>query len=129
SQIKFQGFINPDGIWEDYVYDRWQLSVSATDGLPNLKNISFAPNSEQTYSGMMNLLDIIVICLSKTGLNLPLNTHVKIFYTGFIAQIDILNNVFVRVDAYKNRDEGMNCEDVLDSILRIFNATIVQMNG
>lgn len=129
NDVKFEGFINPDGIWEDYVYDRWVLSVSATDGLPNLKNISFSPNASNTYSGMMNLLDIIVICLSKTGLNLPLNTHVKIFYTGFIAQIDILNNVYLRVDAYKNGSEGMNCADVLESILRIFNATIVQMNG
>lgn len=37
----FEGWINPDGWFQDWVNDKWEISMTAVDGLGTLKNLEF----------------------------------------------------------------------------------------
>lgn len=130
-QTVFIGWIKPDGIWEDFIADKWQLTIQAFDGLSTLKNISFADNAGDPYRGFINLSDIIFICLEKTGFSLPINRNVDVKYTGLVGQSNYLWATNIKVEAFTtgNKGEAMDCDAVLKNVLTIFNASVVQMNG
>lgn len=130
GNVLFIGFIKPDGIWEDYVSDRWILSLQCIDGLSTLKSISFSNANGVIYTGKRSLLSVVVDCLSKTSLNLPININCKVFYEGFDGFQDILDNVIINTERYfQNADQPMDCESVLKSLLTIFNCTLIQQGG
>lgn len=130
GNIAFLGFIKPDGIWEDFVTDRWFLTIQCIDGLSTLKNISFSNANGVIYTGKRSLLSVVIDCLSKTSLALPININCKVFYEGFDGFNDILDNVIINTERYfQNADEPMDCESVLKSLLVIFNCTLIQQSG
>lgn len=130
GETRFIGFLKPDGIIEDWVSDKWGLDIVAIDGLSTLKNLYFSNENGTMVLSKMSILDVIVICLNKTGLILPLNINVDIFYEGF----DPINTIFesVKINTerfFKGESEPMDCDSVLSSILNIFNATLIMQNG
>ncbi|SHH68720.1 hypothetical protein SAMN05421866_3481 [Chryseobacterium oranimense] len=133
EQLIFVGFLKPDGIWEDYVYDRWELSIDAYDGLSTLKDMSFSNENGMSFIGKQNGLSIIKNCLKKTGLDLPINVNCEIEYDGFIGDIaesTIFEGAFFNMERYfQDAKEPMDCESVLKSIIQIFNCTVMQMHG
>lgn len=139
SEIEFLGFILPDGIWEDWVSDKWILNISASDGLAALKNTSFAQDisnidgSPLNFYGRMTVLQIFDICLKKTGLNLNSNTIIYLEYFEHIGGT-ILGSLYTSVERYFQNNNGtdseaMDCDAVLRSWLQVFNATLVQFKG
>lgn len=130
SNVVFLGFIFPDGIWEDFVTDRWVLTLNASDGLSTLKNISFSNENGLNFYGRMTAMNIIYICLKKTGFDLHINVICYIEYLNMFNVSSIFSNIFMSTERYfQNEDEPMNCEDVLKSILQCFNCTIEFRNG
>lgn len=130
SSVLFVGFIKPDGIFEDFVTDRWFLTIQCIDGLSTLKNISFSNSNGVIFSGKRSLLSVVIYCLNKTSLNLPININCKVFYEGFDGFQDILDNTIINTERYfQNADEPMDCETVLKSLLNIFNCTLIQQDG
>lgn len=130
GQDIFIGFIKPDGVDEDYTSDRWFLRIACIDGLSTLKNISFSNANGVVYTGKRSALSVIVDCLNKTALNLPININCNIFYEGFDFVQQVLDSVIINTERYfQNADEPMDCESVLGSILTLFNATVIQYNG
>lgn len=130
GNILFIGFIKPDGIRGSYVSVRWDLTINCIDGLSTLKNISFSNANGVIYTGKRSLLSVVVDCLSKTSLNLPININCKVFYEGFDGFQDILDNVIINTERYfQNADQPMDCESVLKSLLTIFNCTLIQQGG
>lgn len=133
SLTVFLGFILTADIWEDFVADKWTLNINATDGLSSLKNTSFSNENGLNFFGRMTALQIINICLNKTGLNLGLNTNVQIQYYEW-NRYDILTDIYLSTERYFQNDNGtesepMDCDSVLRSILQIFNASVVQQKG
>ena len=127
--IVFSGYILPDGIWSDFVADKWILDITATCGLSSLKNFSFSQENKQNFYGRMTAIDIINNCLQKTGLNLPIYANCQIVYDGW-SGYNILSSVYFSTERYfQNKDEPMDCESVLKSIMQIFGATILQFNN
>lgn len=130
--IRFQGFIIPDQMWEDWVRDKWELDITATCGLSSLKNIAFAQQNSTgdniiNFFGRMKAIDIITNCLQKTGLNLPIYANIQISYLGLNNIQNILNSIYLPAERYfQNEKEPMDCQDVLSSVLQIFGATVVQ---
>ena len=41
----FEGWLNPEGFFEDFVNDRWIVSFDCVDGLSYLKNLAFVDDS------------------------------------------------------------------------------------
>lgn len=127
--IVFSGYILPDGIWSDFVADKWILDITATCGLSTLKNFSFSQENKQNFYGRMTAIDIINNCLQKTGLNLPIYANCQIVYDGWSGH-NILSSVYFSTERYfQNKDEPMDCESVLKSLMQIFGATILQFNN
>lgn len=127
----FIGFIKPDGIFEDWVSNRWILDIDAIDGLSTLKNLSFVTDNGNFYIGRMSILDVMKNCLHRTGLDLPINVCVDLDYEGKpLENYTILEDVFVSTERYYQDSKNvMDCESVLKSLLQIFNATVIQQDG
>ena len=129
--VIFIGYIKPDGIYEDWVSNKCTLSVDAFDGLSTLKNLAFQQDNGGPFQGKLTILDAIKNCLHRTGLDLHINESVKMFYEGFSTGGNgILEAATINTERYyQDTAKVMDCESVLKSLLQIFNATIVQMNG
>lgn len=133
NKLLFDGFLKPDGIYQSFVSDRWMLSLTCVDGLGVLKDLAFVQSNGFPFIGRMNALDVIFNCLRRTSLNLPINTAVNIYYEGLTASdnLDPLTQVYLSVDRFKKGDFDtlMNCQEVLNSVLNLFNANICQVEG
>lgn len=133
SQKIFHGNLKPDGITEDFVSDKWEMSLEAIDGLSTLKNLSFVNLDQTLVIGKRRIFEIVRICLSRIGYDLPINMYLPINYSGNTnPDLPILWTTIINADRfYKEKDsiKPMDCEAVLKSCLEIFGATILQMNG
>ena len=135
GKVKFLGFILPDSIWEDFVADKWNLQITASDGLSSLKNVSFSQDitndegSPLLFTGRFTAMNIINICLKKTGLELPINVNCQVAYNDWVGK-SILSSIYLSTERYfQNESEPMDCESVLKSIMQIFNATLIFQDG
>lgn len=128
STVMFTGFLNPEGLYEDYVSDKWVISLDVSDGLSFLKNLSYVDNSTGLFfTGKQSELTIIKNCLLRTGLTLNINTSIGISYTNQDASTNVLAETFLNADRFRKEDNGntvMNCDEVLRSVLEKYNACI-----
>jgi hypothetical protein len=133
NKLLFDGFLKPDGIFQSFVSERWMLSLTCVDGLGILKDLAFVNSKGFPFVGRMTALDVIFNCLQRTNINLPINTSVNIYYEGLSPTdlIDPLTQVYLSVDRFVKGDKDtiMDCQEVLKSVLNLFNANICQVNG
>ena len=133
NKLLFDGFLKPDGIYQSFVSDRWMLNLTCVDGLGILKDLAFVQSNGFAFTGRMNAVDVIFNCLRRTNLNLPINTSVNIYYEGLVPSdlLDPLTQVYLSVDRFKKGDYDtlMDCQEVLTSVLNLFNANICQVDG
>ena len=133
NQTIFYGILKPDGIWEDFVSNRWEISMDAMDGLSILKDLSFVKDDGTFYSGKINQFDAVKQCLHRIGYDLPINISKDLpVYDGFSGTDTILKSVLMNADRFyqdAQKNNIMDCEAVLKSVLEPYSATIVQMNG
>lgn len=133
NKLLFDGFLKPDGVYQSFVQDQWVLSLSCVDGLGLLKDLAFVQSSGLPYTGRQKAIDVIYNCLRRTGLQMNINTSVNIYYDGLTPtdELDPLNETYVSVDRFVKNDNDtiMDCNDVLKSILNLFNAVICQIEG
>jgi hypothetical protein len=135
--IKFIGFISPEGIFEDWVNDKWLLTINAIGGLGYLENLKYVDEFGLPFLGKQSPMQIISNCLKRTGLELNINSRIDFEYVGFdnedVVPLDrnILIYTALTTDRYYREDEEtiMDCQEVLESVLSIFNASICQMDG
>lgn len=131
NEVKFIGWIKPDGIFEDMTTSDWNLDVDAFDGLSTLKDLSF-----NRYDGLefpekkLSILKVIENCLKRTGLFLPINVSVGLAYSLSLPENTVLEKTIVSLERYyQERKKPMDCASVIKSLLQVFNATLVQQNG
>src|SRR6478735_3446363 len=133
SKLIFRGFLNPDGVFQSFTRDIWQINLSCVDGLGAIDNLSFVKETGLRFIGKMNSQDIIFNCLRRTGMLQKINTSVNIFYEGYedLPNKNIFESVVLNTDRFIKEDDDtiMSCGDVLRSILDIFNACITQEDG
>lgn len=78
----WRGWLVPDFWQEPYIAPPYVVELEATDGLGELKSADFVFENiygPQFYSGRMTHLEVIVLCLKRTGLDLPIYTAVNVF--------------------------------------------------
>lgn len=134
SQLIFIGFIKPDGIYEDWVSDRWILSIDCYDGLNILKDLSFVKNDGMFFKNNMSELNAIYYSLIRTKLDLPINVCIDVFNSEYSFDIyhSVLEQVYINTERYYQdveKEKIMDCNEVVSSILSTYNASIIQMNG
>ena len=132
NQILFNGWLSPEGLYEDFVADHWIISLDCTDGLGFLNNLSYVEDATGlTFSGKQTLLEIVVNCLKRTKTPQNILTAIKIYYVGLSQSVDPFANVSYNADRFVKGDDNtiMNCEEVLKSVLEPFGAVLTSYNG
>lgn len=67
DELKFRGWLSPDGIFEDYVNDAWVIELEARDGISDLQNKAYVDGDGNMYEGQATLRTILLRCLERTG--------------------------------------------------------------
>lgn len=126
----FVGWLSPEGLYENYVSDKWQITLNAIDGLGYLEDIKYISDDGILYSGKQTDIEKLSIALGKTNLGLGFRTSINIFYEG-LSGVDILANTYFNAERYYTEDnnEPFNCKEILESVLQKYNATITQEDG
>lgn len=128
--LLFQGFVLPDGIYESFTSDIWNISITCTDGLGFLDNLSFTNDSGSAFSGKISMFDAIYNCLNKTGLQLGISTYIPLYIVGEVENenVDTLSLAHLNSARFIKSDNNttMSCSEVLRSILTTLNAVITQ---
>jgi hypothetical protein len=120
------GWIDPDGYSEDYTNTPYIASLTASDGLDDLKNDSFT-----SLPQLQPLWDWFLDSISQTGLSLPYFESINIYddemATGNndspLVQAEVNERTFLAVG------ERVTHHDVITGILRPFFARIYQYRG
>lgn len=131
SVTLFNGWLSPEGFFQDYTSDRWAISVDCVDGLGFLGDLSYVDSDGLFYTGKQSQLEIIVNCLNRTGISQNILTNIDIYYDGLSTSLDILDNVYFNADRFI-KDDGdtiMSCEEVLNDVLEPYGATLISFNG
>jgi len=133
GNLIFYGFLKPDGVYQSFTRDMWVITIDCIDGLGALSNLSFVQSNGLHFLGKMKAIDIVYYCLQRSGISLPINTAINVYYEGLTLtdSLDILQKVKMNADRFVKIDNDtiMSCEEVLKSILDVFCAVITQENG
>ena len=130
----FQGFLIPDGIFESFTSDIWNISVRCTDGLGFLENLSFVNDNGSAFSGKISMMDVIYYSLKKTGLQLKINTYIPLYYYGITdedIETDVLTLAYLNTERFVKSDDNtiMSCHEALTYLLTTINAVVTQEDG
>lgn len=134
SSVIWQGFIIPDGCQESWSYTPYTIQVNAVDGLGLIKNLAYVQNDGNFWIGKQSFNTVIYNCLSRLGLpEIKVNSCVNIYE---VAQTqgngyDPLELTLVDAERFLKDDEfnPMDCQEVINSILKEWTACIIQSEG
>lgn len=133
NKLVFRGFLKPDDVFESFVQDAWYINLTAIDGLGILENLSFVKEKGLFFVDKMKAFDIVYYCLKRIGIAMKINTFINTYYEGLTPSdsLDPLQKIYLIADRYVKIDDNtiMSCEEVLKSVLDIFQAVITQVDG
>ncbi|MFA5243714.1 MAG: hypothetical protein WC380_00300 [Pedobacter sp.] len=134
ASLIWSGFIIPDGCQESFAFTPYTIQVNAVDGLGLIKNLSYVQNDGNFWLGKQSFLEVIYNCLNRLSYpSIVINTCVNIYPDSYTPSdtLDPLNTTFVDAQRFLKDDEinPMNCQEVMDSILRQWTACIIQSEG
>lgn len=118
NQLYWQGYVLPELYSENYIDPPFDISVTATDQLATLKEITYAQEE-----GMFPLMEIIQYILLQTGLEIPVRQHVGI--TVGEDENSFLDNSYLYTEGFW----GESCYDVLNNLLSSANLTLQMIAG
>jgi len=113
------GYIVPQQYQAPYKTAPNNITILATDGLGLLKNESF------TLTGRNSELTTVRHCIDKIALNLGYAIAISMRPKGQATDRAVLAQVYSDAEIYENK----NCYEVLEDILKKYDADITQVNG
>ena len=128
SVVKWTGFISQGQYFRQFNQPVHYVTVTAADGLGELKNIKFEDDSGDPYYGQEEEAVVIANILLKTGISKLIVDRINIFDANHTtgAAYSPLNQTYLYQEAYwdEQTDERSNCYEVLEAILIKYGATI-----
>jgi len=126
DELYWIGSVVNDFYFEQFNKLPFTAKVVAEDGLGRLQNIPFVDDNNAPLTGYASMVDIILICLNKLNLELPLITADAIRAT-IMDDTDPLNQALIDMSVFVDRDgDPLSCYDVLEQILKKKGITIRQ---
>lgn len=133
TSLIWQGWVNPEYYTEEFSTSPHTITISAIDGLAELKNVLLPIPEVVALNFKQNALYYIVACLNEIGLITPnRNIHAIINlvaekYDGTLIPSRILESMYFDFRALQDENGDMySCYDVLNEILASINARIYQ---
>lgn len=137
GDLKFRGFIDPSGLFEDLVNDKWTVQLDCIDGLALLENLSYVDDEGNPFFGKASDIEVISRCLKRTGVvdalgdELLLRSSINTRYNGLDSSLCPLDNTYSNQERFY-RDDGEtidSCKSVLESTLRKYGGFISLWEG
>jgi hypothetical protein len=125
-------WIDPEGLFQSFVEDKWIISLDCTDGLGFLNNLSYVDNvTKEKFSGKQSQLEVIVNCLKRTGFNQNIYVRVQYIKRDETDGLPLLQNTYVDSFRYVKDDNvtTMQCNEVLKTVLELYSLVITQKDG
>jgi len=124
------GWLIPDSCSEPYASKPYDVSVQITDAVGTLEDVPFAKSDGVTYKGFYSDIQLVQICLAKTGLELPLLTGINTYEVTMDRAFGPLQQCYRDTARYLDADGNpFSCLEVLRSILEHWSARLHQWNG
>ncbi len=125
-EILFHGYLVPINCEEPFQAKPYPVQLSATCGLPFLRDDYFLDQFGSFVLGKISIIKVIANCLASTGHDLPIHTYINLFEQGMVDGVESALQ-FAEIDADGLR--GEKAHDVLVKVLNTFRAFIVQSPG
>jgi len=119
--VSWQGFIIPD-FFSIEVRSNPVITMTASDRLGTLKNVTL-----DDLPTMVNIRELAVLCLNKTGLTLPLKTMAD--FSNGTGVNDFFNSKILTQRLSDTKGRSISCYDILSSILTASNSKLLQRGG
>lgn len=129
--LYWKGFVLPENISMRFLKSAYLISLSASCGLAQLKDIDFSLHQAKGYA---TIISVIKYILDQTQILLNVDTQVNYKEHNLMLDEDILFDV-VRISRRRfekivnGQRTSMNCYDAILNILKSWNASICQSGG
>ncbi len=109
----------------------YEVTITASDGLAELKDFYLIHKDGQRFFGTDKLIKIIAYCLKQIGLNLNIRVAVNMYADTMdtASSDDPFDQAYIDYECFYLAAKEPSLEFVLQSILEPFNARIVQWNN
>ncbi len=131
NELIHKGYISAFKSRQSIVGHVQPFQIVAGCGLGRLKNELFRQPNGKPYTGLMSYFDVLKICLSKTGLELPFAVCLNIKWESLSHTTEgAALDACVYAEAYLNsNDVPLSCKEVLNDILDKYNCEVFQERG
>jgi len=127
--LDFAGYVKPENLRREYIADQYYLSLSATDGLAELKEVEYP-----AVEGQASILSVVKTAIDQIGINLDfliqLGTYESNLSNEFACALKTTN---INVGRFINSKDGFtyntDCYKVIESVLDDFDVILTQENG
>ncbi len=125
------GKVEPLTYREDYSPTPYEITLTATDGLPELKNKTFSSADGLPFTGVDKKIRIIAQCLHSTGLNLNIRVACNLYAAGMDdgPDDDPLDQAFVDLDRFYILKEAPTLHFVLTHLIKPYGARLIQWHN
>jgi hypothetical protein len=135
---KFIGYNQSEIYTEPYDQPPYISKMEFTCGLSHLKHVRF-DDSGTLYTGQKTIIEVLRLALNKLPNPVKIREFVNVYENGINATTadSMMNQIYVNSNVYReyededdqNTDVGFFCHDVIDAILKPFNAHIFTADG
>ena len=134
TTIIWQGWIQPENLTREYITDQYELRVSASDGLADLKDIEYLNFSTGVaYEDRVDILDTVKRVLNHTEIALDFKIQLGIEETLMTAGTLALSNITHDSTRLSKTTDGRtkqeSCFVTLEEVLRPFGVEFFQAEG
>ena len=129
----WKGWLLPGQFHRAFNNPKHHVTITASDGLGDLKSIKFEDASGDPYFTQDDELQVLADCLDKTEQTLTVRSAVNIYETNHTVTTahTPLNQTYLYPEMYwdEQTDERSNCDQPISDILFKYGATIRQSSG
>lgn len=135
ATLIWQGWMKPENLTRDFIADQYELSISATDGLADLKDIEFVNfSSGAVYTDRVTILTVVKRVLEHLEIEIDFKIQLGTWETTLMT---VAQNALFEMDVNTERFAAIvngrtvqdDCLTVLEEVLRPFNVEMYQAEG
>jgi hypothetical protein len=130
-ELKWLGYVLSDNYKEPYTKDPYPVTITATDGLADLKEYDFLDKDGNKFKDDIITLNGIAEILRKTDLGINIQTVINRYEEDMDQSVadDPLTQCKFPPETFYHDNKVMNCLEVLSELLKPFGGVIKQRLG